>query len=384
MQKILNKSECTGCTACFNICPKSAIEMIEDKNGFKHPNIIEEKCINCGLCKKTCPILKFKENKSENKSYVGYAKDKKYTDNSSSGGIFPLIAEKILNENGIVIGAAFDNRNLVHIAIENKNELNKLKGSKYLQSDLNNIFKFIKDNVKDKKILFVGLPCQVAGLKSFLDKDYENLLCIDLICHGVPSPKLFYKYLEEIEEKYNNKVIKYDFRDKSSGWDTYSNSITLNNKKITELHQNNAYIRLFLSNIALRESCYNCNFKLGNKYSDITLGDFWGVNKYYPEFYNKRGVSAIIINTKKGKEYFENIKEQMKYKECSLEEIIEGNPMLIKSAEYSKKRNEFFYDMDSNKIGKLVNKYTKKTNNNIVKRILKKILKILKIVKTKI
>ena len=381
MEEIIEKSKCTGCTACMNICPKNAISMVEDKEGFKHPVIDQSKCINCGLCKKTCPVLNTSKNDSLNKCYVAYNKDKESTLNkASSGNIFELVAKKVLNNKGIVIGASFDKDNkLNHIAIDNIKDLEKLKGSKYLQSNLGNIFKYIKDNLDDKQLLFVGTPCQVAGLKAYLKKDYDNLITIDLVCHGVPSPKLFNKYIKELESEYHDKVINYNFRDKVSGWDTYSNTITFKNKKITELHSNNKYMKLFLSDIALRESCYDCNFKIGNKYSDLTLGDFWGVNKYYPDMYNKSGVSAIIINTEKGKNIFASIKDDIIYKDCQLDEIISGNPSLRISGSYPNKRNEFFKDLEINTISDLSNKYVKKVSLfkkliNKSKRIIKKVI----------
>lgn len=300
MEEIVSKNKCTGCTACTSSCPKQAISMQINSEGFKYPIIDKEKCINCGLCKKKCPVLNTKENSSINKAYIGYAKEDNIINNSSSGGIFSLIANYILENNGIIIGAAFNKDNkLKHIAITKKEELYELKGSKYLQSDLDSIFTYIKEKINDNKILFAGTPCQIAGLKAFLNKDYDNLVCIDLVCYGVPSPKLFDKYIKELESQNKSKVLQYVFRNKSTGWDTYSNTIKFEDKEITELASENNYIKLFLSHSPLRESCYNCNFKLGNKYSDITLGDFWGVQNCYPEMYNKKGVSAIIINTKK-------------------------------------------------------------------------------------
>lgn len=374
MQEIVSKNKCTGCTACATICPKKSITLIEDNEGFKHPIIDQEKCINCGLCKKTCPVLNTTENKAINECYVAYNKDDKEKEKASSGAIFSLVANYILDKNGIVIGAAFDNDNkLNHTAITKKEELDKLKGSKYLQSNLNNIFSFVKENIKDKKILFVGTPCQVAGLKAVVKN--ENLLCIDIVCHGVPSPKLFEKYIKELEEENNDKLINYNFRDKSTGWDTYSNTAKFKNNKKTELAKDNNYMKLFLSDIALRESCYNCNFKIGNKYSDITLGDFWGVQKYYPEMYNKKGVSAIIINTEKGKEIFKKIQSNLEYKECKLEEIISGNPSLKKSVEYPKKRNSFFNELEMCNMNYLNKKYVKKHSK--IKKILRKIKKII-------
>lgn len=376
MESFIDKKLCTGCTSCATICPKNAITLVEDTEGFKYPVIDKNKCIDCGLCKNKCPVLNTKENSSLNECYVGYNKDNAEKEKASSGAIFSLIANYILDNNGIVIGAAFDKNNkLKHMAIESKKSLDKLKGSKYLQSDLDNIFTFIKTNIKERKILFVGTPCQVAGIKSIINN--KNLLCIDIICHGVPSPKLFKKYIKELEEKNNDKLLDYNFRDKITGWDTYSNTATFKNKKSSELAKDNKYMKLFLSDIALRESCYNCNFKLGNKYSDITLGDFWGVQNYYPEMYNKKGVSSIIINTNIGEEVFENIKDCIEYKKCKLDEIVEGNPSIKSSSKFSKKRKLFFDDINSLSFSKLTKKYEKKSN--LIIRIIKRIIKIVKV-----
>ena len=381
MKEIVEKKRCTGCSACASICPKGAIKLVEDNEGFRHPVIDQDKCINCGLCKRTCPVLNTNENSSLNKCYVAYNKNDKVKKTSSSGGIFDAIARVILKDNGIVIGASFnDKMELKHTAIENLEDLEKLKGSKYLQSNLDNVFSHIKENISERKVLFVGTPCQVAGLHAYLKKDYDNLLCIDLFCHGVPSPKLFSKYIKELENSNSSQITKYNFRDKKTGWDTYSNTITFNNnKEISELQSNNSYMKLFLSDIALRKSCYNCNFKIGNKYSDITLGDFWGVQKYYPEMYNKTGVSAIIINTEKGQQIFESISNNLEYKECKLEEIIDGNPSLKSSGKYPSKREEFFKDIDILNIKKIDEKYASvsliKKIKGKLKRIIKKFIK---------
>lgn len=376
MEEIVIKSKCTGCTACMNGCPKQAISMETDNNGFKHPVIDQTKCINCGLCKKNCPVLNTINNESINECYVAFSNDDNILNNSSSGGLFNIIANKVLDNNGIVIGAAFDNTNtLKHIAVTSKNDLEPLKGSKYLQSDLTNIFIYIKENIKNKQILFVGTPCQVAGLKSYI-KNNNNLICLDIVCHGVPSPKLFEKYIKELETINKQKVIKFNFRDKSTGWDTYSNTVTFENKAITELAKNNKYMKLFLANIALRESCYNCNFKLGNKYSDITLGDFWGINNVNKNMYNKKGTSAIIINTNQGKELFESIKNELTYKKCELSDILLGNSSLKESSKEPIKRNEFFSNIETESMDEEVSKYVPKTS--FIKKMLRKVKKIIK------
>ena len=375
MKEIVSKIKCTGCTACASICPQNAIIMEKDNEGFMYPVIQKDKCIDCGLCKKKCPVLSTINNDSINQCYVAYNKNNDDKLKSSSGGIFTLFANFILDNDGIVIGAAFDEKHkLKHIAISKKEELDKLKGSKYLQSDLNNIFKYVKDNIKEKKILFVGTPCQVAGLKAIVKNN--NLLTIDLICHGVPSPKLFEKYIQELEQTNNDKLVNYNFRDKSTGWDTYSSTVIFKNNIKTELSKDNDYMKIFLSDVALRESCYNCNFKLGNKYSDITLGDFWEVQKYYPDMYNKEGVSAIIINTKQGQNIFDKIRNDIIYKDCKLQEILEGNPSLKTSSKRNKKRKNFFENVEKKDIKTLSKEYSYK--NTIIRRVKNKIKRIIK------
>lgn len=378
MKSICEKVYCTGCTACVNSCPKNAIKMEYNNEGFLYPVVEQKKCVNCGLCKKKCPILNTKLNKSLNICYVGYTKDNNEIMKSSSGGIFCLLSNNILKDKGIVIGASFNEKQVLnHVVIEEKNEIQRLLGSKYMQSNLNGIFNLIKKEVNKRKVLFVGTPCQVAGLKSYLGREYENLITIDLICHGVPSQKMFQKYIEYLEKINNDKLITYNFRDKSTGWDTYSNCVKFRRKEFKELASKNYYMGLFLSNNALRESCYNCNFKLGNKYSDITLGDFWGIKNYYHEMYNKNGTSAIIINTKKGNEVFNNISDFIMYKKCKIEEIIDGNNSLIKSSNRPNGREKFYIDIDNLEFSKLYYKYKPK-KNNILKRCINKFKKVIK------
>ena len=370
MEQFLDKSKCSGCSACMSICPKGAIEMVEDLDGFKYPVINQDKCINCGLCKKTCPIINTSSSDSINECYVGFNNDKESLINmASSGSIFELVADYVLDLGGIVVGAAFENNKLKHIAIEEKKDLVSLKGSKYVQSDLNNIFKY---NINDRKILFVGTPCQVAGLKSIVRSN--NLICVDIVCHGVPTPKLFDKYIKYLEDKNNSSVVNYNFRDKKTGWDTYSNTIVYKDKSESQIYYKNDYMKLFLSNIALRESCYDCNFKLGNKYSDITLGDFWGVKNIYPEMYNKNGVSAIIINTLLGREVFNSILSNVTYKKCNLDDILKCNSSLEKSCCLPKNRKDFFEDLNNVSFDVLSKKYI------IKKGFLKKIISKLKII----
>lgn len=374
MLEVINKNKCTGCTACSTMCPKNAISMVRSSDGFLYPVIDNSKCIDCGLCRKKCPVLNTDTNDSLNECFVGYSKDDEILKHSSSGGIFTEIANYILENDGIVIGASFDQNKLKHIAVTKKSDIVKLQGSKYLQSDLNNIFSYVKKNIKDKKILFVGTPCQVAGLKAII-KNNDNLFCMDVICHGVPSPKLFEKYVAELEKVNNDELLNYDFRDKSTGWDTYSNTMVFKNKTISQRSNVNDYMNLFLSDVALRESCYDCNFKLGNKYSDITLGDFWGVKNCYPEMYNNKGVSAIVVNTENGLKLFHEISNNLYFKKCTIEDIVSGNGSLQMSSKRPKIRKNFFNQLDSLSISQLANKYCRK---GFVKRIYVKTKRVIK------
>lgn len=365
------RNMCTGCTACYTVCPKKAISMITDENGFKYPVIDEKKCVKCGLCEKVCPLNK-NSNDSMNICYAAFNKNENdLLLGSSSGGIFELIANKFLENNGIVIGAAFENNTLIHKAVIKIDDLEQLKGSKYVQSDLNDIFSFIKNNISSNKILFIGTPCQVAGLKSICKND--NLFTIDLFCHGVPSPLLFSKYIQDLELKYFKKIEKINFRDKKDGWQDYYTSIWFDDgTSVSESHNDNVYMNLFLTDMDLRESCYNCKFKLGNKYSDLTLGDYWGIQNVNSKMFNKNGVSAVIINNVKGLDLFESIKNELKYEKSDVESIIKYNKSLIDSPLIPKNRDKLFRNINKYNIFELNSKFK---NKSIFERLINKIIK---------
>ena len=358
MDEVISKELCNGCTACFNSCQIGAIRIVEDSGGFKYPLIDKSRCINCGACKQVCPVINTKENPMTPTCYLGYANDREIVFESSSGGIFTLLANYILSINGVVIGAALDsNHKLKHIAVTDQAGLNKLKGSKYLESDMNEIFSFVKNNVRYNKILFVGTPCQVAGLKSYIKDDFNNLICVDFICNGVSAPRLFDKYVRELESSHGS-LVDYSFADKTSGWEKISNKATFSNGKVTIRPNENNYMKLVLSNIPYRLSCYNCNFKLGNKYSDITLGDFKNVKKLHKDMYNDNlGCSSIIVNTDRGREIFEIINKYMTYKECNINGIIKNNQALVKSVKMPKKKYKFAREMPDKSIKELKKKY---------------------------
>ena len=309
---IIEYKQCSGCASCQNICPAGAITMAEDKEGFLYPQVDHEKCTNCGMCKKVCPVLNAKFHEKQAECYAARANEEIQM-KSSSGGIFTLLAEKILEKGGYVCGAAFDNDwNVEHIIVDNKEDLAKLRGSKYIQSKIGNIYRDVKNLLEDDKfVFFTGTPCQIAGLYGFLQKDYENLLTADVVCHGVPNSKVWQKYLKENFGDEN--ICKVEFRSKEEGWTCTHLIVTTPDNKIKD----SKFMDGFGDNLYLRKSCGECKFAKPERLSDITLGDFWGINVYRPELYNHMGVSVVFTHTQKGKDYLEKISGEI----VSLEKI---------------------------------------------------------------
>ncbi len=373
MINITQKHRCNGCHACFNVCPKSCIAMKSDNEGFLYPNVDKEKCIKCGLCVKKCPILNEKHNlvKTSPKAYAMYNKNEKIRLESSSGGIFTLIAEEIINLNGVVFGACFDeNLNVVHDYAEHIEDLQKFRSSKYVQSKIGNTYKKVKDFLEENKIvLFTGTPCQIGGLCSYLGKKYDNLITQDIICHGVPSPQIYEKYVDYREEKAKSKAQKINFRNKNYGWKTFSMYVQFENKvEYVETLKNDSLFSLFLKNVDLRPSCYKCSFKNINRQSDITLADFWGVQHVMPEMDDNKGTSLVIVNSEKGEKLFEQIKNDSVYKQADLSEALKYNTSMTKSVEPHKNREKFFAKIDSFDFEKDVKKYCELRFTDKIKR----------------
>jgi coenzyme F420-reducing hydrogenase beta subunit len=376
MIKIEDKSKCCGCTACYSICPKNAIFMQEDEEGFKYPVVDREKCINCNLCEKVCPYKNEYTSKKilkEILTFGGWINDEEIRKNSTSGGIFTAISEKILDNGGLVCGAIYDNSlNVKHTIVDNLNDLKKINGSKYVQSDMGDNFKKIKEYLNNKKdVLFSGTPCQIAGLNLYLGKEYDNLYTCDIVCHGVPSPKVFNKYKNELEIKNNSKLLEINFRNKITGWKNYSFSAKFeNSEEYIQKASNNEYMKAFLNDIDLRKSCPTCKFAKLPRYSDFTLGDFWGVSKYYSELDEfDKGTSLILVYTEKGKRLLEE--SNVFIKQCDLKKSIKYNPSILKHNKANKNREKFLKNIDEKNIEELLKLYEVK--NSFFKRVLIKI-----------
>ncbi len=372
MIKIKVKSECTGCGACRNICPKSCIAMRADEEGFLYPTVDETKCINCELCDKVCPVKnKPIQNNECIQAYACKGKDDSVRMSSSSGGIFSIIAENILKKDGFVCGAAYDEQfNVKHYIVDSVNDLYKLRGSKYVQSDTNDVYKQIKQKlINNRFVLFSGTPCQTAGLKNFLKKEYDNLLCISVACHGVPSPMVYNLYLDNISN--GSRIHNVNFRSKETGWKKYSVIIETEKKNIKNYNYENPYMRGFINDLYTRPSCSECQFKGSDIPGDILLADFWGIENVLPDFEDEKGVSAILVKSQKGKNIIEEISEEILLKECNYTDIIKYNPSIIKASKAHQKRNEFFDRVNSRNFTKLIHKYLPESKIIWLKRKIK-------------
>lgn len=343
------KEDCSGCTACVAICPKACITMKEDTEGFLYPYVDTDTCTHCELCNTACPVINFNDEQGKPETFIAYCKEEELRLSSSSGGIFSLLAEEILQRAGMVFGAAFDKDRMVHhIGITDKSEMAKLRGSKYLQSRMELTYSEAKKALLEQKtVLFSGTSCQIAGLKNYLKKEYENLFTVDVLCHGTPSPKLWKKYLAWQEQRAGAFIQELSFRNKKSGWRDYTLSINFENKQeYKEPFYRDLYLQLFLSDICLRPSCHECKFKGVNRSSDITLGDGWGIENYMPEMDDNKGTSIIIVHTSKGRNLLDLVNSRLYMKEAELDRILTPDADSRRSVKRHPKREEFFSKMD--------------------------------------
>ena len=370
--EIKNDRDCMGCYGCYNICPVQCITMESNNEGFWYPKVDYDKCIKCKKCINVCPIINKAVPDNEPLAYACYNKNENIRLDSSSGGVFTLVANEILKNNGVVFGVQLNQDfNAIHSYTESKEGLEKYRGSKYLQSRVGDTYKEVKGFLdKDRDVLFTGTPCQISGLKSYLGKPYPNLFCMDNICHGVPSPKVWGKYVDFREKKSGSTTQRIAFRLKNEGWKLYSVLFVFtNNTEYRENQKKDLFMRAFLKDICLRPSCYDCEFKSIHRKSDITMADFWGIQNIAPELDDDRGTSLIFVNSDSGENMFDRIKNNMIFKDVNINEAISYNPAAIKSVSCHPKRNEFFNELDILEFDTLVNKYCKDKFTVKIKRL---------------
>lgn len=360
--EINDKVECTGCGACLNICPQNCISMVTDVSGFAYPKVNLDSCINCNLCINTCPLIGYQKKMVSNMPnvYAAWSNDSSIRFASTSGGIFSELAYTILNKGGKVVGAAYGKDNFVeHKIIEVAQDVDLIRQSKYIQSDIALIFREIKHELDSGKlILFSGAPCQVAALKKFLHKQYQNLISVDFICRGINSPKAYRYWLEELEQKFASRVIKVWFKYKKYGWkdSPLCTRVLFENGRTIIINANkNTFMRGYLDgNLYLRPSCSKCKFKGEARESDITLADFWSVHEKLDD---DQGTSLVMINSEVGQMLFDGIKSRVTYHVRPFAEISKGNICFKESERLNPKSDDFFKRLESQPFSVLINEF---------------------------
>lgn len=397
MIKIIRPEDCCGCGACEQKCPRNCISLIPDNEGFWYPKVDMNLCIDCSICEKVCPVINQEGERVPLKVYAAKNIDEEVRAKSASGGIFTIIAENVINKGGVVFGVKFDeNWDVVFDYTETKEGLEKFRRSKYVQAWLGNTYKKVHELLNQGRlVLFTGTPCQISGLRRFLNKNYEHLLLMDLICEGVPSPKVWRKYLEEeivrqcrnfssssnVFSKNDLRIQDISFRNKSLGWKLFSFSLSfINNKdKNSDLpiyiNRNSEYIQALINYLHLRPICYECPFKSCKSHSDITIADYWGISRLHPEMDDDKGTSMVYVHTQKGETFFD--KEKTRYLETTYEEAFMFNNIITSSKKHPYRDKFFSHIDDCDSIMHLLDKYTftksykmKKVVKEAVKRVL--------------
>ena len=347
MIRITDKSLCCGCTACVNACPVQCIVMRRDREGFDYPVANPDICIECGKCETVCPVINPLSESDPLAVFAG--RSEADMEGSSSGGLFPMLAGKFIQEGGVVYGAAFmEDLTVGHVDVTDVDGLQKLKGSKYVQSDLYAVFEEVRDSLKaGRKVLFSGTPCQVAGLNRYLGGRQSNLLTVDVACHGAPSPGLWEKYVAALEKRFGGRMYGISFRDKSKSWRQYGMRFDLLKDGVVESHHvhktDDPYMALFLQDMTLRPSCYSCPARNGRSGSDIALADLWNVSEAAPEFDDDRGASLVMVNSPEGARIFDLlVRGGLKSVPVDIEVGIERNAGFAVSVDMPESRAEFF------------------------------------------
>lgn len=366
MINITDKTKCCGCNACGDACAHGAITFETDIEGFWYPKVDEAKCTNCGLCEKVCPIIHIDELKKNDfdkpaKTIAAINRNMRIRWNSTSGGAFSALADVMYEQGGYVSGALYNEDFSVRNYVSNNpSDLERLRSSKYLQSRAEGVYKEIRDLLRHgEKVLACGTPCQMVALRSFLRKDYENLIIVDFICRGVNSPKVYRKYLDALERQHGGKVVYVKAKNKELGWRNLTRKVVFDNGKVYYgVHMQDDFRRGYHTNVFCRPSCYHCQFKGFPRIADITIADYWGIERVDKNLDNNIGTSMILLNSKKGLAYFEKVQHKLEWRETPFESILPGNIALRKSIEPAKiDRVQFFEDLDKGTFEEVTAKY---------------------------
>ena len=343
---LIESARCIGCAACASVCPTNSITMKEDCEGFLQPKIDKNTCIKCHKCENTCPVLNKEAPRGgmETKAYAAINKDETVRVKSSSGGVFHAFAKWTIEQGGVVFGARFDEKwEVMHDYSETLEGVIPFMGSKYVQSCIGDSYKQAKSFLDQGRwVLFSGTPCQLGGLRAFLGKEYEKLVQVDLICHGVPSPSVWRSYLKDYVS--NGEILSVSFRDKEEGWSHFQNvNITTTCCSIREHQMENPYFRGFIKNVYLRKSCYNCEFRTYQRNSDITLADYWGVDEFCPEMFDDKGTSVVFVHTAKGESVLLGLNNVLELLPQTKDNATKCNPSMDRENPKDLKRWRFFH-----------------------------------------
>ena len=352
MIECVKREDCTGCKMCGDLCPVDAISFEVDDKGFWYPKVNNEKCIECGLCVKKCPSLNHDKMNEQDllEVYSAWSRNDEIRLDGTSGGVFYEIGKKVLEKGGVIAGCKYseDWKGAEHIIAKSLNDLDKIKGSKYFQSDTEGIYKQVEEELSEgKDVLFCGTPCQNAALKSYLKKEYDNLYCLDFICRSINSPLAFKKYIEELEEKFASDIKEVHLKNKKYGWQSLASQVKFTNgDEILKDKNEDWWVKGFIYNdLYTRQSCFNCKYrKLPRITADITVGDFWGITGQSDEDMYK-GISVVMVNSEKGKALFEMVKNEFVFQRRSINSVLPGNPALFKNPVENKEYEEKFFNL---------------------------------------
>lgn len=341
MELYSRKEDCSGCGACADRCEVGAIRMLRDKEGFDYPSVDSSLCVQCGRCEEVCPVKHDFHGECRNQYLGAQAKSDRLRYSGSSGGIFPILAEYVLNRDGVVYGAGYNGRmEVVHQEVCDSEQLDRIKRTKYVQSNLQGIFRSVEQRLQEKRrVLFCGTPCQVHALRLFLGREYEKLLLVDLVCYGVPSPGIWQDYVKYLERKHHGKMTDFSFRDKRAGDRGHTCAYVINGVEYAESLYRNRFCRMYFTNKILRPSCYECKYCTVDRDSDFTIGDFWGIEKVRPEMEDGMGTSMVILHSAQARDIWDQIQEDMNWFACEKKDLMQ--PRLMEPTERPKGRERF-------------------------------------------
>lgn len=377
ISEICNREFCTGCSACASVCPKNCIRMEADDEGFLRPVIDEKLCVSCDKCRRTCPVNKpLMDDGAEPQSFAARCRDEQIVAKSSSGGLFSTFSMTILKRGGAVIGASFDeNFQVVHKVCTNVDSLDELRRSKYVQSQIGTVYQEAQGMLDSgREVLFCGTACQVAGIKAYLGKEYDNLFTVDFICHGTPSPLAYNRYLDYLREIYKSDICEVNFRSKERGWHTHSLSVKFaDGQTYSESVAEDYFMRSFIMDMNLRPSCYHCQFKQKHRITDITLADFWGAERCNAAWNDDTGISLVMIHSDRGQRLFDDCSNMIEATEVPFVEAIQSNPSMTRSVRKPPLRDSFMKDLKEVRYDKLHKKYCSTSIGSRIRRKLAQI-----------